>query len=264
MRLRPLLSSALIVTMSLVLAPPVIIGQAGPESGSSGFHAGLSLGYLSRSLNSDDEEQEASPKMTSLFAALCLEYQFQPGFTLAVSVGYSATNFDRLIFRGLPFSVEIEADSGRVGGLLLGAEVQKSLFAGGAFAVDIRGQFLASFGFGKDWSLPGLAVEGSAKGTPAWMKASVGPVLAYRAGEGVSPFLNPRFDYLWGSFKFKETVQDLKGNEKKDIRGKGVFAVGLGSDFDLTASLRFRAEAGLYPHGDGTDFSFTIRTLLAF
>lgn len=267
MKLRRFLWLAPIVTIFavfLVLAPPETFGKAAPESGGPGFRAGLTLGYLSRSLSADDKEQDASPKTTSLLAGVVLEYQFQPGFAIAVQVGYSATNFDALTFRGLPFSVSLDRDSGKIGGLLLGAEVQKSLLSRGAFRADIRGQFLASFGMAKEWSLKGLAVEGSAKGTPTWMKASVGPVLAYQMGEGVCPFLNPRFDYLWGSFEFKETVQDLKGNEKKDIKGKGRFAVGLGSDFDLTASLRIRAEASLYPHGDSVDSSFTIQTLLAF
>jgi hypothetical protein len=130
--------------------------------------------------------------------------------------------------------------------------------------VDLRGQFIASFGLSKKWKLQGLAVDGSADGKPVWMNASVGPLLTYRGWKGVTPFLCPRFDYLWGSFEFKETIQELTGSEKKEIKGKGRFSLGMGADFELSSSLRFRGEAGFYPRSGGTDFSFTIQTLVAF
>jgi len=263
MKYRPILCSALISVVLCALTPQAF-GQASPVSGDSGFRAGLSLGYLSRVLNLSEEVEDVIPKMTSLLASLVLEYEFRPGFSLSAHVGYSSSTFDGLTFRRLPYSLEIDTDSGSMGGILLGAEVEKSVLGGAAFGVDIRGQFFASLGFNKEWKISGLAVEGSAKGKPIWMKASVGPVLTYRGWQGITPFLYPRFDYLWGNFELGQTVQDLKGNEKKDIKGKSQFGLGLGADFELSASLRFRAEAGLYPRQGGLDYSFMIRTLLAF
>jgi opacity protein-like surface antigen len=262
MRYRLILCCALIFVVLFALAPPAV-GQARPDTESSSFRAGLSFGYLSRTLDLNEEVQDVIPKMTALLASLVLEYEFRPGFSLSAHVGYSSSTFDGLAFRRLPYSLEIDTDSGSIGGILLGAEVEKSVLGGAAFGVDIRGQFFASLGLNKEWKIPGLAVEGSAKGKPIWMKASVGPVLTYRGWEGVTPFLYPRFDYLWGNFELGQTVQDLKGSEKKDIKGKSPFALGLGADFEFSSSLRLRAEAGLHPRPNGIDYSFMVQTLLA-
>jgi hypothetical protein len=262
MRYRLILCCALIFVVLFALAPPAV-GQARPDTGSSSFRAGLSFGYLSRTLDLNEEVQDVIPKMTALLASLVLEYEFRPGFSLSAHVGYSSSTFDGLAFRRLPYSLEIDTDSGSMGGILLGAEVEKSVLGGAAFGVDIRGQFFASLGLNKEWKIPGLAVDGSAKGKPIWMKASVGPVLTYRGWEGVTPFLYPRFDYLWGNFELEQTVQDLKGSEKKDIKGKSQFGLGLGADFRLSSSVRLRAEAGLHHRPSGIDYSFMVQTLFA-
>jgi len=263
MKYRPILCYALI-SVALCAITPQAFGQARPGSGDSGFRAGLSLGYLSRVLDLSEEEQATIPKMTSLLASLVLEYEFQPGFSLAAHVGYSSSTFDGLAFRRLPYSIDIGSEAGSINGILVGAEVEKSVLGGGTFGVEILGQFFASLGLNKEWNLPGLAVEGSVKGKPIWMKASLGPVLTYQGWKGVTPFLYPRFDYLWGRFELGQTVQDLKGSEKKDIKGKSLFGLGLGADFELSASLRFRGEAALYPRRGGTDYSLTVQTLFAF
>jgi hypothetical protein len=262
MRHRLTLSGALLVFVLAALTPPAV-GQAEPGQEHSRFRAGLSLGYLSRALDLEKEVEDVVPEVTAFLASLVVEYEFQPGFTLSAQVGYSSSAFDGLVFRRLPLSLEIGADSGRMGGILVGAEVEKSLLQGAAFGVDIRGQFLASLGFEKEWDLPGLAAPGSAKGKPMWMNASIGPVLTYRGSGAFVPYLYPRFDYLWGNFEFEENVEELKGNEKKDLKGKSLFGLGLGADFELS-SVRLRAEAGLHPRPEGMDYSVVVRTLLGF
>jgi len=263
MRYRPIPCCALSLVIFLSLTMPAA-GQDVGVSENSRFKVGLGVDYSSRGLVLNDEEQDPIPNMTSLVAGLILEYEFEPGFSLSGHVGYSSSSFDSIFFRQLPFSVEIGSDSGSIGGILVGAEIEKSLLGGAGFGVDIRGQFFASLGLGKEWELPGLAVEGSVKGTPNWMRASAGPVLTYHGWKGVVPFLYPRLDYLWGTLEFEETVQELKETEKQDIKGKSLFGLGLGSDFELSSSLRVRAEASLYPREGGTDYSFMIRTLFAF
>jgi hypothetical protein len=239
-------------------------GQAHSASGSSGLRAGLSLGYFSRAIELDEEVEDVIPKMTSLLASLVLQYEFRPGFSVAAHVGYSSSTFDGLTFRGLPYSIIFDSEAGGISGLLAGAEVEVSVLEGAAIGVEILGQFFASLGLNKEWEIPGLAVEGSVKGKPIWMKASVGPVLTLRSLGGFTPFVYPRFDYLWGNFELEQTVQDLTGSEQLDFKGKSRFGVGLGADFDLSASLRIRGEAGLYPRRGGADFSFTVQTLLEF
>ena len=240
------------------------LGQAYSGSGSPGLKAGFSLGYLTRTLDLGEEAGETAPELTSVLASLVLRYDVRTGFTLAAHVGYSSTAFDGLVFRRLPFSVDFGQDAGRIGGILVGAEVEKSLLGGGAFGLELRGQFFASLGLQKEWNLPGLAAEGSVKGKPVWMKASVGPVISYRGWAGVTPFLFPRFDYLWGTFELDQKVQTLEGNEKKDIKSKSQFGLGLGADFELSASLRIRGEAGVYPRGGGADYSVMLQTIIAF
>jgi hypothetical protein len=263
MKHRPILCSALISVILCALGSQAI-GQARPGLESSGFQAGLSLGYLSRTLDLDEEVKDVIPKMTALLASFVLEYKFQPGSFLAAHVGYSLSTFDGLAFRQLPYSLLIDTDSGSMGGILLGAEAEKSLLRGGSLEVGIRGQFSASLGLNREWKISGLAVEGSATGKPVWMKASVGPSLGYRGWEGVALFLYPHYDYLWGSFELGQAVQDLEGNEKKDIKGKSRFGLGIGADFKLSSSLGLRAEGGLYPRRSGTDYSFMIKTLYNF
>jgi hypothetical protein len=263
MRYSPIPCSALILIISVALAMPAA-GQNPGGSDHSGLRIGLGVEYFTRALDLKDEEQNPVPMMTSLLADIIFEYEFQPGFSLAGHIGYSSTALDNVIFRKLPFSLEMNSDSGSMGGILLGAEVEKTVLGGSGLGVDIRGQFFASLGLSREWKLPGLAVEGSAEGKPVWMRAAAGPVLTYRGWRGIVPFFYPRVDYLWGSLEFKETVQDLKGTEKKEIKGRSLLGLALGFDFELASSFRVRAEGSLYPREGGTDYSFMARALWAF
>lgn len=230
------------------------------SSSSSSFKPGLRLDYFSRTISWDDDQ--ATSNLTSYFASLALGYEFQPGFSLAVLVGYSSSTFDGLIFRKLPLSIDFEG--GGINGLILGGEINKSLFSKGSLGIDAFGQFLAFLGTKKEWAIPGLAVSGTTEGKPSWMRASVGPVLTYRGWENFSPYLYPSFDYLWGSFEMKQTVETLKGTENKEIKGKSLFGIALGTNFDLSANFSFKGEAGVYPYKDGVDYSVMIKALFSF
>jgi opacity protein-like surface antigen len=252
------------ISVALLAAASPAFSQVNSGSKRSGFSTGFSLGYLSRALEMNEETAEAAPKLTSLLASLILRYNFQPGFSLAVHLGYSSSTFDSLVFRRLPFSVDFSSEAGGLGGILVGAEIEKSLLGEGAFGLGILGQFFASLGINKEWDLPGLAAKGSVKGKPDWMKAAVGPVLSYRGWAGITPFLFPRYDYLWGTFELDQTVLDLKASEAKDIKSKSQFGIGLGADFDPSPSWRLRAEAAFHPYGGGTDYSFVLQTIFTF
>jgi hypothetical protein len=258
MKYRPIGCTTLVLALFVAFGPAAF-GQYRPSAGALSFRPGLELTYGSRTVGWTENDQEMTTRMTSLQAGLVLEYEVQPGFVLAGRVGYTSTSFDGLTFRRLPLSIELEA--GGMSGLLLGIDVEKALFAGETTSVDIVGQFLASLGFNKKWDIPGLAVEGSVQGKPTWMKASFGPVLAYKGWDGITPFLYPRLDYIWGKFNLEETILDLQGSEQKDLKGKALFGLGLGADIDLSTRFRLRGEAALYPREGGTDYSFTVRTL---
>ncbi len=260
MKYRPLYCGAVVLVLNLAFGP-VASGQSSSPSKAS-FRPGLELEYGSRTIGWTEDSLEPTSKMSLFLASLVLEYDIQPGFVLSARVGYSSTSFEGLVFRHLPFSIELEA--GGISGILLGGGLEKALVTGKAYSLDIVGQFLTSLGLGKKWDVPGLAVESSVQGKTTWMKASLGPVLAYRGWKGIVPFLYPRFDYVWGKFKLDEEAQELQGTEEKDIKGKAKFGIGLGADFEITARFRLRGEAALYPRGGGTDYSFMVRTFFSF
>lgn len=241
---------------------PLTFGQARPPADASAFRPGLEFEYGSRTVGWTEDGQDAISKASFWLASVVFEYRIQPGFSLAARIGYSSTSFEELAFRQIPLSIELEA--GGLGGLLLGAEVEKSLYSGESYGLDIIGQFLASLGLNKTWNIPGLAVEGSVQGKPTWMRASLGPVLTFRGWEGVTPFLFPRLDYFWGQFKLDETVQELQGSEQKDLKGKAIIGLALGADLKLSPRLHLRCEGALYPREGGTDYSFMVRTLYSF
>jgi len=247
---------ALFFCMSLVAA-----AQPRPKSSSSSpFKLGLRFDYFSRTISWDDDK--ATSELTSYFGSLVLEYKFLPGFSLAALVGYSSSTLDGLIFRNLPLSIDFEG--GGINGLIWGGEINKSLLSGGSLGIDIFGQFLAYLGTKKEWTIPGLAVSGTIEGKPSWMRASVGPVFTYRGWKNFSPYLYPNVDYLWGKFEMKETVETLNGKENKEIKGKSLFGIAFGADFDLSAKFRFKAEAGVFPYKDSVDYSVMLKALFSF
>ena len=261
MKHRPICLYALVLAFFLAAAP-LTFGQDRPPSNASSFRPGLEFEYGSRTVGWTENGQDVTSKASFWMASFVLEYGIQPGFSLAARVGYSSTAFDELTFRQLPLSIELEA--GGMGGLVLGADLEKSLYSGEAYHLDVVGRFLASLGINKEWDIPGLAVEGTAQGKPTWMNASFGPVLTFRNWAGIAPYIFPRLDYFWGQFKLEETIQELQGNEQKDLKGKAIFGLALGADIELSARLFLRCEGAVYPREGGADYSFVIRTLYAF
>ncbi|MEW5901939.1 MAG: hypothetical protein AB1715_10790 [Acidobacteriota bacterium] len=234
-----------------------------PSEGSS-LWPGFTIEYFSRTLSWQDLEEDATSKMKAILATLALGYEIQEGFSLTLLAGYASSNFDGLVFRRLPFSIDYEA--GGISGLVFGGEIDKAVMTGETYGLDIYGQFLGYFGLAKrpDWPAD-FVVDGTLEGKPNWMRVSVGPVLSYGRGKVFSPYLYPNFNYLWGTFELAETVEDLEGKEKKEIKAKSLFGLALGADFKLTSRLRLRYEAGIYPHKGkgGADYTFTVKTLFA-
>jgi hypothetical protein len=254
-------SSLWVVLLALNLLAPVqaAFGQAQPSSSRSAFRPGLRFEYFSRKIGWEGQDGEATSNVDAALASLVLAYEIQEGFSLAALAGYSSANFDGLTFRRLPISIAYE--TGGISGLVFGAEVDKAVLAGETFNLDVFGQFLSFFGLKKKSSLTDLVVPGTVEAKPNWMRVSVGAVLYFGRGEGFHPYFYPSYNYLWGTFELDETVEDLKGNEKKEIKGKSRFGLALGADFELSPRLRLKAEAGAYPYKGGIDYSVTIGTL---
>ena len=240
--------------MAVAQSPSIV------SSSSPGFKPGLRFDYFSRTVGWDGGKSKS--QLNSYFASLVLGYEIQPGFFLAAIVGYSSSTFEGLTFRKLPISIDFEG--GGISGLVFGAQIDKSLLRGTRLDIDIFGQFLTYQGTKKKWDIPGLAVPGTLEGTPTWRRASIGPVFTYKSSKNFSPYLYPSFDYLWGTFEMKETVQSLQGLEKKEIKAKSPFGITAGAKVSSSAKLAINAEVGAYPYNGGVDYSAMIAVLFSF
>ncbi|MGQ9672971.1 MAG: hypothetical protein ACUVV5_07535 [Candidatus Aminicenantales bacterium] len=227
---------------------------------SKSHQLGLRSEYFSRTLKVGDEA--GSPQLASYLISLSLSYELGPGFSAGVLLGYASSEYQKLMFRRLPFSIDFEGSG--ISGWLAGAEVTKSLFSFTTFEVDVLGQFLACIGVPKEYKIPDLAVPGSVKGNPSWTRAIVGPVIKLTGAGGFHPYFSPCFHYLWGTFSLNQTIDSLKGDEEKKIKTKGQYGFLLGAIVGGSKSFELRAEAGLYPRPGGSDYSIMVQALFGF
>jgi hypothetical protein len=231
------------------------------------FGAGVGLEYFSRTVSWDDDTQKSS--MPAFLITLNVEAEFTDGFTLGIMVGYISSKFNEMVFRELPISIEY--DAGAIGGFALGAEAKYSFFNSYDFAISAIGQLLYYSGGTKEWDIPGLNVEGRARGKPKWIKPVIGLSFEYKGMDYFYPYLNVAFSPLSGSFKMDETIDSLTGTEKKDFSGKSKFMLGLGGLYELTDSVGITAEIDLMPYSGkedyydgGLDFGFMVRVRYQF
>jgi len=231
--------------------PELAFSQAQDISFSSGLRIkpGAHFEYFLRKLTWDDKQYTSELK--SYIFALNTEIEINDGFSISALVGYTLSSYDSLIFRQLPFSVELEA--GNIGGYILGTEIRKSLYYANDFEFGLHGQFIYQIGKEKNWDLPGLSVTGTVTGKPTWMRASAGPYLKFSGLESFSPYLAVYYNNLWGKFKMKQTIQTLEGSEDKEIKSKSLIDITLGSILTLSDNFFLKGEVHILPSGDGMD-----------
>lgn len=205
---------------------------------------GIHFEYFARKITWDDNEYISG--MKSAIIALNTEFEMDWGLSFSAIVGYAFSNFDSLVFRQLPFSVEL--DVGSTGGYILGAELKKSLFDYDNFEIDVFGQILHNIGIKKDWEIPGLSVQGTVAGKPSWTRLSIGPVFKYTALESFYPYFGLCYNGLWGTYKMEQTIQTLEGEEEKKIEGKGILEGKLGSLFELGNDFTIKGEIHIIPY----------------
>ena len=153
-----------------------------------------------------------------------------------------------MIFRRLPISVELEI--GKIGGFIIGGEIKKNLFSFESLDIGAQGQLAYYLGKSEEWEIPGLPVEGTVKGKPSWIRATAGPVLTYSGFDSVHPYVYLAYNHFQGTFKMEQTIQDLTGNEKKDINGKDSFSFSLGAILEFTKTLHVKAEVNFIQNLD--------------
>jgi len=224
------------------------------------FGAGVGFEYFNRTISWDDGELTSPLK--SLMFTLNVDIEVIDGLTLGAIVGYASSNYDALMFRELPISLELNA--GSISGYALGAEAKFVLYSTYDFALNAIGQFLYYSGGTKEWDIPGLSVDGKAKGKPKWSRGIIGLSFEYTGMDYFYPYASLSYTPLWGSFEMEESIDGLTGTEKKDINGKGKFTVGLGGLYEITDSIGIRAEVDILPYSGGVDFGVLVRVRYEF
>ncbi|MFC2163871.1 hypothetical protein ACFLT2_02595 [Acidobacteriota bacterium] len=224
------------------------------------FGAGVGFEYFNRTISWDDGEL-TSPLKT-LMLTLNADIEIIDGLTLGAIVGYASSNMDALMFRELPISLEL--NSGSISGFALGAEAEFVFYRTYDFALSAIGQFLYYSGGTKEWDIPGLSVEGKAKGKPKWSRGIIGLSFEYTGMDYFFPYASLSYTPLWGSFEMDESIDGLTGTEKKDIKGKGKFAIGLGGLYEISDSIGLKAEIDILPYSGGVDLGILVRIRYEF
>jgi hypothetical protein len=251
--------------LALVLLGPVSGRAQDVESGPR-IKLGLGLEYFSRTLAWDSGTR--SSVMTAALGCLRLEYEIQKGFTLAAFLGYGFSNFNGLVFRGLPFSLDYEAGAG--GGFLGGVEAEKSLFSAGDFEIGIQAQYVLSLGGTKSLTIDELNQAGTAGGQATWMRVQAGPMIRYLGYQDLTPYLTITYNRLWGTYTMNETVLELVGTEEKKIASAGNFGAAFGILYEPFPNFSLKGEVAAVPYskiaatGLGFDFGGSLKATLSF
>lgn len=223
------------------------------------FRLGAEIEVFKRSLFWS--EQEETTALNTYLTLLRFETEFLDGYNVALVAGYSSSNFHSLVFRNLPFSIDF--DVGGLAGSLFGAELSK-IFSFNSVAIGGRARFLSYTGQEKKWSIPNLVVEGELKSQPNWKEISAGPIFAYNGYENFFPYLSVEYNRFWGQFKMREIIENLTGNETKDIKSRGKIALALGANFLISSRFSLSGEAKFIPHKDGQNWILNFKGIFSF
>ncbi len=251
---------ALSVILFLALAPAAAAQPR--EAPGPGLRLGLRVDYFSQAVSWDDRGGESTSDLNAALAAAALQFRLGRDSWVSLLVGYGSSDVSGLMFRGLPFSIDYQAGAG--GGLGLGGEFDLTMVTGRRFRLSAQGEVIAFLGSSRKWDIPGLAVAGTLEGKPTWVRARVGPMLAFGDGSQMRPYIFPFFHYLGGSFEMRESIESLSGKESKDLRGRSAFGVAAGLDIPFSRGAKIRAEAGAYPRSGGAGYSATVATMFSF
>ena len=141
------LAVILVFTLNLTC---LSIAQLETEETGPSIHLKPVLGFefFSRTVGwNGDNENKYTSKLKSYLFTLKMEFEIQEGLFLDLLLGYSSSNYDEMVFRELPFSVEL--DVGGISGYLFGGEIHKNLISPGDFKIGVFGQFAFYLGKGE-------------------------------------------------------------------------------------------------------------------
>lgn len=251
--------------ISLVLIFSCISSAAAQEQNlfnAVSISPGIGFEYISRTINWDNDQYTS--KLKSNYFTFDTEIELQSGLFVHAVLGLTTANYESLVFRRLPLSIDLGEEIDYIGGYLLGAGIKKSIIHSEDLRIDLFAQFFYGIGRKKEWEIPDLSVEGSVEGRPNWTQVTVGPVFTYTGFDNFFPYLYLNFNKFWGRFRMDETIQDLEGSEIKKIRGESSFCVSPGLTFKVTESFSIKSEVSFLPHKDGIDAGIMIKAMYSF
>ncbi len=253
--------------MLLVLTSLSLAQEVTPDfSDGKKWSAGLGFEYF-KSTVSWDEDSFISP-LKSYLMTFHVSYKILDSLNLGGIIGYASSDFESLTFRELPISLTI--DKGAIGGLLFGGEAEFTFYETESFGFSVLGQYIYYKGGQKQWTIPGLAVEGTATGKSKWSRLTLGASFKYVAADPLLPYLNIGYSSLSGTFAMEESIQDLDRTEEKKISGVGSLLIAVGTIYDFSDSLSLLLEADFTPYGGGdtyeggVDFGALVRIMYSF
>jgi hypothetical protein len=246
----------LLILVASVLAGPL---QVRAEE-KSGFALGAGFDRLSRTISWDGGDNLS--KLKSNLFTLQGNFRFSEGFGLSLKAGLSLPSFNGLVFRDLPVSIEYGA--GPAEALALGAEIWGVLLRTGEIEIEGIARTVSSIGLTKTWPLEGFAVDGEIRGRQTWFEAVAGARITSTFFGRLRPYLLIAGDFLRGSFKVDEALEDLVGSETKKIKGKSAIFTAFGASFEISPRLTVVAEAALLPYPGGIDSCLSIGIFRVF
>ena len=249
---------------AVFLRPCPARGQEAEQAGTR-VRPSLAVEYFSRTISWD--EGTSTSTLSSASAVLRGEVEFQKAVSLGLFLGYDLSNFNGLIFRQLPFSLDYQA--GSIGSLIWGGDFEARVISLADFEIGIGAHFTMSLGRTKDFESPVLNAAGSLTGKGTWTRVLAGPVLRYTGYENFTPFLTVSYDMMWGTFTMNETIGDLVGSEEKKIRARGPVGIVIGTLFEPSDALKIKAELTAVPYkkltgGLDTDYGASVKAVISF
>jgi len=251
-----------VMIISLITVPLFSSPQSyQPEISSKHIKLGIEAEFFDRLIKWDENLDQTSSLKSYLFL-LKPGYEIIEGTFVSAVLGYSLSNFDQMIFRELPFSLEL--NTGYIDGIALGGNVLARIIDYSDFTLTVRGQFIYYMGFKDQWEIPGLNVEGTATGTPSWARLAAGPKVSFHVSEYLRPYVSAQYDRLWGTFNMEEEIEELSGEQDMKIESKSCINFSVGVLYEIIDQLDLKAEASVLPLESSIGLSIMAGAIYSF
>jgi hypothetical protein len=254
-----------LLALGTILIPPAAAQAQDAEPAGVRLRPSLGFEYFSRTVLWDEDASAST--LTAALAFLRAELEFRPGGRIGLFAGYSFSNYNGLIFRGLPFSVDYQA--GTIGSLVWGGDFEERFATLGDVEIGVQAQFMMSLARTKDFEMPSLNVTSSLEGKGTWSRILAGPVVRYTGYENFTPYLCVSYNRTWGTFTMTEAVGELGGTEEKKILARGPVAVVIGTVFEPLTMIKIKAQLTAVPFrklagGLETDYTASATAVFSF